>query len=77
MVTQLGVQQATYMLAVRKWDSRTYTREAVLGWRWARTTRGVDVVVDDVGVPGACGECCEGTSDGSGPLGPLHGSKVV
>ena len=37
----------------------------------------VDVVVDDVGVSGACAECCEGTSDGPGPLGPLPGSKVL
>ena len=37
----------------------------------------VDVVVDAVGVPGACAECGEGTSDGPGPLRPLPGLKGV
>ena len=37
----------------------------------------VDVVVDAVGVPDACVECGEGTSDGPGPLQPLPGFKVV
>ena len=36
-----------------------------------------DVVVGAVGVPGACAECGEGTSDGPGPLQPLPGFKVV
>ena len=37
----------------------------------------VDVVVDAVGVPDACVECGEGTSDGPGPLQPLPGFNVV
>ena len=57
-------------------------RWRLCGWRRLAADVGVlreavDVVVDAVGVPGACAECGEGTSDGPGPLQPLPGFKVV
>ena len=59
----------------RRW--RFCLRLAAEGWPVGVLHEAVDVVVDAVGVPGACAECGEGTSDGPGPLGPLPGLKVV
>ena len=58
-------------------SSMALLRLAAEGWPVGVLHEAVDVVVDAVGVPGACAECGEGTSDGPGPLGPLPGLKVV